>query len=113
MTGTPAQLRAVDITKDYGGTLALDRVSIDIRAGEFLTLLGPSGSGNHGRFSGISRGMEPAKARPAAFSRRVRVAAAAAVGVAVAVAAAAVAGVAMIRSGLRTETRFSVHCGDP
>ena len=33
------------VRKAYGSFLALDDVSLDIRAGEFLTLLGPSGSG--------------------------------------------------------------------
>src|SRR5580693_8955782 len=33
------------ITKAYGATRALDEVDLDIRSGEFLTLLGPSGSG--------------------------------------------------------------------
>jgi mannopine transport system ATP-binding protein len=33
------------ITKRYGATLAVDNVSIDVRAGEFVSLLGPSGSG--------------------------------------------------------------------
>jgi ABC-type Fe3+/spermidine/putrescine transport system ATPase subunit len=30
---------------EYGGVTALDSVSLDVRAGEFVTLLGPSGSG--------------------------------------------------------------------
>ncbi len=34
-----------NLTKSYGKVYALDDVSIDINAGEFLTLLGPSGSG--------------------------------------------------------------------
>nr|WP_294865207.1 ABC transporter ATP-binding protein [uncultured Pseudogulbenkiania sp.] len=34
-----------DIYKSYGSYIALDHVSIDVKAGEFLTLLGPSGSG--------------------------------------------------------------------
>jgi len=55
--------------------------------------VGEAGSRGFGR---LSREMEAANARLAAFSRRVRVAAAAAVG------AAAAAGVAMIRSGLQT-----------
>jgi putative spermidine/putrescine transport system ATP-binding protein len=34
-----------DVSKTYGTFAALDRVSLDIREGDFLTLLGPSGSG--------------------------------------------------------------------
>src|SRR3954451_22146438 len=33
------------VRKAYGSYVALDDVSLDIQAGEFLTLLGPSGSG--------------------------------------------------------------------
>ena len=33
------------LTKRYGKTYALDHVDLEIRSGEFLTLLGPSGSG--------------------------------------------------------------------
>jgi putative spermidine/putrescine transport system ATP-binding protein len=33
------------LTKAYGAVLALDHVELDVRSGEFLTLLGPSGSG--------------------------------------------------------------------
>ena len=39
----PITLRGV--AKAYGTTLALDHVDLDVRSGEFLTLLGPSGSG--------------------------------------------------------------------
>src|SRR5690349_8825300 len=34
-----------DLHHEYSGITALDRVSLDIRPGEFVTLLGPSGSG--------------------------------------------------------------------
>lgn len=34
-----------DVTKTYGAVHALDDVSLDVKSGEFLTLLGPSGSG--------------------------------------------------------------------
>lgn len=34
-----------NVTKTYGSVHALDDVSIDVKSGEFLTLLGPSGSG--------------------------------------------------------------------
>ncbi|WP_044874654.1 ABC transporter ATP-binding protein [Pseudomonas sp. LFM046] len=34
-----------DVYKGYGSFIAIDHVSLDVHAGEFLTLLGPSGSG--------------------------------------------------------------------
>jgi putative spermidine/putrescine transport system ATP-binding protein len=39
----PITIRA--LTKTYGEVTSLDHVDLDIRSGEFLTLLGPSGSG--------------------------------------------------------------------
>ena len=49
-TGAPGDLAALPISieslvKSYGALRALDDVSLDIRSGEFITLLGPSGSG--------------------------------------------------------------------
>jgi ABC-2 type transport system ATP-binding protein len=38
-------LRASDLTKRYGSTLALDRLSLDVPAGAVFGLLGPNGSG--------------------------------------------------------------------
>ncbi len=38
-------MRVTDVTHRFRDVLAVDTVSIDIRAGEFVTLLGPSGSG--------------------------------------------------------------------
>jgi spermidine/putrescine transport system ATP-binding protein len=38
-------LRAVDLVHQYGAVTALDHVSLDVRRGEFLTILGESGSG--------------------------------------------------------------------
>ena len=40
-----ASVRMVDLYKRYGAVTAIDGVTLDIRSGEFLTLLGPSGSG--------------------------------------------------------------------
>ena len=37
--------RTVDVTRRYGSVTALDRVSLDVRAGELLGLLGPNGAG--------------------------------------------------------------------
>jgi putative spermidine/putrescine transport system ATP-binding protein len=44
MTDTPV-LSARNLVKRYGGVTAVQDFSVDIRPGEFLTLLGPSGSG--------------------------------------------------------------------
>ena len=41
----PAGIRLVDLEKRFGTILAVDRVSLDVRAGEFFSLLGPSGCG--------------------------------------------------------------------
>jgi ABC-type Fe3+/spermidine/putrescine transport system ATPase subunit len=38
-------LRLLDITKKFGPTLTADNLSLDVKRGEFFTLLGPSGSG--------------------------------------------------------------------
>ncbi|HEY8106608.1 MAG TPA: ABC transporter ATP-binding protein, partial [Gemmatimonadales bacterium] len=38
-------LRLVDLSKRFGDVAALDHISLDIAGGEFLTVLGASGSG--------------------------------------------------------------------
>jgi putative spermidine/putrescine transport system ATP-binding protein len=43
--GSEPAVRVTDVTHRFRDVLAVDTVSIDIRAGEFVTLLGPSGSG--------------------------------------------------------------------
>ncbi|MGB5068127.1 MAG: ABC transporter ATP-binding protein, partial [Albidovulum sp.] len=48
MTDNPNEALPItvrNVTKTYGKVFALDDVSLDIKSGEFLTLLGPSGSG--------------------------------------------------------------------
>ena len=47
MTEAPSGIAVAfrNVTKRYGKMTAVDGVSLDIRPGEFLTLLGPSGSG--------------------------------------------------------------------
>jgi putative spermidine/putrescine transport system ATP-binding protein len=44
-SGHAAGINAIGIGKSFGAFRALKDVSLDIRSGEFLTLLGPSGSG--------------------------------------------------------------------
>ena len=43
MNGTSVELR--DVTKRHGATVAVERLSLTIRRGEFFAILGPSGSG--------------------------------------------------------------------
>jgi len=43
MTGAAVAVR--DVTKSYGSVVAVRGVSLDMQAGEFVSLLGPSGSG--------------------------------------------------------------------
>ena len=38
-------VRLRDLTKRFGEVVAVDRVHLDVKRGEFITLLGPSGSG--------------------------------------------------------------------
>jgi ABC-type lipoprotein export system ATPase subunit len=38
-------LRIASVTKRFGGVVAVEKLSLDIRAGEFFALLGPSGCG--------------------------------------------------------------------
>jgi len=41
----PVALTLERVRKAYGGLTAVDDVSLNVRGGEFVTLLGPSGSG--------------------------------------------------------------------
>lgn len=45
MSGENLKLKIRSLRKTYGSVVALNSADIDLREGEFLTLLGPSGSG--------------------------------------------------------------------
>jgi len=44
-TGAVVDVRLSGVRKAYGSVVAVDRVDLEIRRGEFFTMLGPSGSG--------------------------------------------------------------------
>lgn len=54
--GTDIKLAVKDLSKTYGSFTALHPTDLELKAGEFMTLLGPSGSGKRhfddgGRFA--------------------------------------------------------------
>jgi len=63
-------LAARDITKRFGGVAALDRVSLGVRAGEVLGIMGPNGSGKTTLFN-ILTGIEPPSAGDILLDGRV------------------------------------------
>jgi putative spermidine/putrescine transport system ATP-binding protein len=54
-----SRVRLIDVSKRYGPTVAVDRVSADIGEGEFVTLLGPSGCGKTTTLRMIAGLIEP------------------------------------------------------
>ena len=54
-------LQARDLTKRYGGLLALDRVSFDLQPGEIVGYLGPNGSGKSTTVNLVVGLLEPSR----------------------------------------------------
>ena len=48
-------LSATDLSVRFGGVLAVNKVSFDVRKGEVFTLIGPNGAGKTTVFNLISR----------------------------------------------------------
>ncbi|QDL53454.1 ABC transporter ATP-binding protein [Rhodoferax aquaticus] len=55
MTPSPILLSAQNISVRFGGVLAVNKVSFDVRQGEVFTLIGPNGAGKTTVFNLISR----------------------------------------------------------
>ncbi|HET6468616.1 MAG TPA: ATP-binding cassette domain-containing protein, partial [Geminicoccaceae bacterium] len=45
-----ALIEVRDLTKRFGGLVAVDGVSFDVRAGEIFTVIGPNGAGKSTMF---------------------------------------------------------------
>ncbi len=59
MTAVAADVELRDVTKRFGHAMAVDRLSLDVRAGEFLTLLGPSGCGKTTTLNMVAGFLDP------------------------------------------------------
>jgi spermidine/putrescine ABC transporter ATP-binding subunit len=58
-SGAPSQLTLHDLTKQFGPVRAVDKINIEVKGGEFVTLLGPSGSGKTTTLQMIAGFVEP------------------------------------------------------
>ena len=58
-----AAVRFSGVSKNYGGSTVLHELNLDVRRGEFLTLLGPSGSGKSTILNIIAGAIQPTTGR--------------------------------------------------
>ena len=61
--GEPAALVLRDLRKSFGGIAAVDGIDLEVRRGEFVTLLGPSGSGKTTTLRIVAGFMAPTSGR--------------------------------------------------
>ena len=70
MTASTVPIRADGVTKRFGGTLALDNVSLQVERGEIFGLLGPNGAGKTTLIRTILDIIRPDTGRLEVFGRR-------------------------------------------
>jgi branched-chain amino acid transport system ATP-binding protein len=63
VAGGAALLRVRDVSVKFGGIIALDKVSFDVRNGQILGLIGPNGAGKTTLFNCLSRLYTPNSGR--------------------------------------------------
>ena len=68
--GAPA-LRAIEVTKHYGGLRAVDGVSFDVRTGSIHAVIGPNGAGKTTLFRMLKDEVSPTSGEVLLFGRRV------------------------------------------
>jgi ABC-2 type transport system ATP-binding protein len=67
-----AILEVIDLSKRYGATVALDRVSFQVAEGEMFGLLGPNGAGKTTLLSVVSSLLEPTAGEVHILGRKVQ-----------------------------------------
>jgi branched-chain amino acid transport system ATP-binding protein len=70
MTAPQSLVQVQDVTMRFGGLTALDNLTLDIRAGEVLGLLGPNGSGKT-TFFNVLTGLYKASAGAIRFNDKL------------------------------------------
>ena len=63
MAAGEAQLRVEDVAKHFGGVVAVDGVSFEVREGEILSIIGPNGAGKTSLLNMVSGFYRPDRGR--------------------------------------------------
>src|SRR5437870_4541059 len=66
-----AAIQVRGVRKEFGGIVALDRIDLDVAAGEFVCLLGPSGCGKSTLLNAIAGFTPPSSGEILAFGKKV------------------------------------------
>jgi len=71
MSSAAAEVELREVTKRFGRAVAVNQLSLDVRAGEFLTLLGPSGCGKTTTLNIVAGFLDPDEGTIALRGRQV------------------------------------------